>query len=160
MQAERRRLILQLDQINSRSPLGTSNTREAGTDIQIASSPFPGSDALTVDVLLKEMLKRDGGFSRSWCFSDGLDGGTLEDSNKIDGRVSSGRCDHIDDHMICADAVLQKIQVSCANRALCIGPFVCKIHACNIMKLNMHCGLPILAHYPPFLRGPTRGREC
>jgi len=111
MQAERRRLILQLDQINSRSPLGTSNTREAGTDIQIASSPFPGSDALTVDVLLKEMLKRDGGFSRSWCFSDGLDGGTLEDSNKIDGRVSSGRCDHIDDHMISADAVLQKIQV-------------------------------------------------
>ena len=143
MQAERRRLILQLDQINSRNSLGTSTMREAGADIQIALSPFPGNDEQTADALLKELLKRDSGFSRSWCFSDRLDGGTLEDFNKIDGRVSSG-CDHIDDHMISADAVLQKIQVGGIIRPAIMCFVVLK--SVHYDDDDAHGGLQIRAH--------------
>ena len=76
----------------------------------MASSVFPGNDALTVDVLLKEMLKRDNGYSRSWgsaCSDSGM--GNLI---KTEECVSAGQnCDQFDDHMICADEVLQNIQV-------------------------------------------------
>ena len=100
MQAERRRLILQLNHINNRGSLTSSGEAEA--EIRVASTS-PGNNGLTIDFLLKEMLERDSGLGRSsWAFSEIV----MEDFNTEE-RVSAGSCDH----MICADAVLQKIQV-------------------------------------------------
>ena len=89
-------MILQLNDINSTGSLTSSGGTEA--DILTASS----NDVFTIDVLLREMLKRDGGLI--WGSSES----GMEDFNKTGGRVSAGG---FDDYMICADAVLQKIQV-------------------------------------------------